>query len=69
MPGFAIESDCPKCGQNYHQDLANEYLSHPPINEPFDYEFCCYGQNEDGDCGEEWTVKVILRISLEIVTP
>ncbi len=70
MPGFAIESDCPKCGQNYHQDLANEYLSHPPINEPFDFVFECFHENDDGEtCGQEWTAKVILRVSFEVVTP
>lgn len=42
-------------------DFGEDYLSYPRANESMDLDFYCL------ECAEEWTCKIVLRISIEAV--
>lgn len=62
MPGYVLKSQCPKCGKGYENDFGDGYLSYPMANRPEVWNCCC----QDWDCGGEWTVSVIVRVTLEL---
>lgn len=62
VPGYVIKDVCPKCGTVAEDDLGTDYLSYPDLNKPMDHGMYC--RNEE--CGGEWTVKIVLRMSVEL---
>ena len=69
IPGVTLKSVCPECGKEVVDDLGEQYLSYPKVNEPFDYTF--YHEQQPEEEGKywchEWTEKIVLRISVEVV--
>lgn len=61
IPGSKIEDVCPKCQAPTSRDCDDDYFSFPVANAPFSETLCC------GECGAEWEVQLIIRISLEVV--
>jgi hypothetical protein len=73
LDGLVVRTDCPKCGEEVERDVGSEYLSYPEPNVPFDFTFVCRSEGPDGcllpdDTGDgyEFSVRAILRMSLEI---
>lgn len=60
VPGITVRTACPHCGLPWERNLDDRYLSHPTLGEPFDFRFYC------DHCNEEWSAKMILRVSLEL---
>jgi len=60
---YILEDVCKKCGIKIEQNFHNGgyYLSEPIFNQPTIVHFYC------DDCDLEWDIKVIPRISLEII--
>ena len=54
-----LKDACPECGHVVEVDLSDRYLSYPTIGEPFYHAFLC------GECDEQWSVTLILKVSLE----
>lgn len=61
---FVVVVACPECGADVRRDLEDWALSYPPLDEPFDLDFCC----GDG-CEHEWPERVRLTVTLEVDTP
>ena len=61
---FKVTAKCPKCGKDNEADLDDQYLSYPILGEPESVYFTCY--EEDGGCEEEYTVDVILGLTLKL---
>jgi hypothetical protein len=61
LPGVIVEQACPGCGVKCSNDLADQYLSYPPMNGPTKVYMGC-------ECGEEWTIaaRVEVRLVVEI---
>lgn len=57
-----IEAGCPKCSMLVKRDLEEFMLGHPDANKPMKIGMYC----DQNDCGHEWDVKVLLRITLEM---
>ena len=55
---------CPKCGREKRRDLGDQYIMYPKANTPIDVRLYC-GDEEDGGCGHEWSVSVVVRVTLE----
>ena len=55
---FTIETKCPNCNKKNVTNLEREYLSYPPLGDPFEFGFYC------SDCDYDWTEKIILDIVL-----
>ena len=51
-----IKAKCPNCGD----EIYNDYLSYPLLNEEFVLYFWC------GECHTSFTKKALLRITLDI---
>ena len=60
LPGVTIETECPTCGQKYVTDLGRDYLMYPLVNKPYEHYYYC------GECDIEWSVPILLKISLEL---
>ena len=56
-----VITDTCKCGREVKMDLRREYLSYPDFNAPIPVTLYC------GDCGEERTHNVVLRVRMEEV--
>lgn len=61
MPGIALFDECPKCQAHTTRDFGDEYLSYPLVGDPFEHTMYC------PKCEHEWEVRLILRVSLEVV--
>jgi len=61
LPGFVVNTMCPKCQKPTQSDLGEDYLSYPTVGEPATVYFVC-----DEPCFMEWQEHVILRVSLEM---
>jgi len=61
MTGIKVESACPKCSKPHVRDMSNDYLMNPVVGAVEKLGGWCE------PCGEDWTVKVIVRVSLEPV--
>jgi predicted RNA-binding Zn-ribbon protein involved in translation (DUF1610 family) len=61
IPGVIIQDNCPNCGVETRYDMGGlHYLSHPIANKPMQFTMYC------NECDHEWSIKIILRIGLEI---
>lgn len=61
VPGVIVEDECPKCGAAWKADLGKDhYLCYPIVGKPYDLNGYCH------KCQAEWSVRVILRVSLEV---
>ena len=59
-----LRSTCPECGEECERDLGRDNcLGRPSANEPLEVTMCheCKGSHE---C-HEWTVRIILRVTVE----
>lgn len=66
LHGVVLKSSCPECGEECSRDLGDNYLSEPRANEPFEETFCHEPETEgDEYICHEWTVRIILRITVE----
>lgn len=63
IPGVRLEVKCPKCGVEWTEELdgSTGILSHPTVNAPSEIDLYCAA------CDHEWSVPVLLRMSLELV--
>jgi len=59
-----LKDICPACGKPIIYDFSEFYLSYPKMNEAEEVSLYC--EDADGGCGHEWSVKVILRITLDL---
>lgn len=59
---YKVTSNCPRCNKEHTIDLNDRYLSYPMVKEISNIHFAC----EDDNHYEEWSVEVILNISLEL---
>lgn len=59
LPGVVIKSTCPNCGEPWEGDMGDHYLSYPKVDEPAKVYACCQ------KCEHEWSVMVIVRMTLE----
>lgn len=57
---FILKRKCPVCGYLNEYNFENEYLSYPVLNNKKPVWFCCY------ECDHEFSVGVMLKLSLEI---
>ena len=64
LPGASLIDKCPKCGREKRRDLGDQYIMYPKANTPIDVRLYC-GDEEDGGCGHEWSVSVVVRVTLE----
>lgn len=62
MPGYVLKSTCPNCNKRFEMDFATNYLSYPVVGNPASV--YCYCEN---GCGTEWEVKVVVRVTLNLV--
>jgi hypothetical protein len=61
VPGYVITDNCPDCGVAWSQDLGEQYLSYPKLDEPNKIHGYCEA------CGSSWLAgEVLVRISIEI---
>lgn len=66
---YAVRSICPKCSAQEYRDLSeDDYVSYPclgslggPAPQPSKIYFTCQ------ECEHEWTVRAILRVTMEIL--
>ncbi len=59
---FIVKSKCSKCGNLVVQDMREDYIGYPVVNEAFEIYFYCPGD----ECGDhEWSERAILRVRLE----
>jgi len=61
VPGVVLKDTCPKCKTPWEMDLADQYLSHPIVGKPHNVGGYCHNE----DCGHEWPVMVIVRLTIE----
>ena len=59
LAGVRITDKCPGCKRTIKIDMAKHPISYPNMNKPFKYGMWCEV------CGHEWSVPVILKVSLE----
>lgn len=59
IPGVKVKSTCPNCLLPHTQNMGDNYLSYPSAGVPIKLGFWC------SECEHEWSVKVVLKISLE----
>lgn len=62
LPGLVVKDECPKCQEPWKHDFDSDYLSYPVIGSVQDLGAYCQ------KCEHEWSVKVVLRLSLELAT-
>ena len=65
---YVIVSVCPKCGTTVHTNLKQNYLSYPPVGEPFTftmYHVCV--DTTDKLEESEWEVTMSLHVELRAV--
>ena len=60
LPGVEVKTSCPKCGRPWVRNLAEHHLSSPVVGQPSDLYGYCQA------CEHEWSVKVILSITLKV---
>lgn len=67
IPGTVLKSKCPQCGQEDARDLGDSYLSYPEANRPIDVTMAHEVLDESGkhDGEHEWTVRIIVRVTVE----
>jgi hypothetical protein len=61
IPIACLEGECPKCKRAVTFDFGDEYLSHPPVGEEFDFTCWCR------ECSHEWKVPLQLDVTLTMV--
>jgi len=61
IPGTILSDTCPKCKIENNVDLADQYLSYPKANEPYDYGFYC------SECSHEWNRKILVTLKAELL--
>ena len=57
MPGLKIYDNCPECGIENVWDGAEDYISYPPIGQPFKFNFYCF-------CNTEWQRMIVIDYTL-----
>lgn len=65
VPGFVVVDKCPKCGREARRDLNDDYISYPDLNKPTGLGMYC-PEPEDGGCGNDWKVPVIVEMTLRL---
>lgn len=59
MPGITVADHCPKCSTPWERDMEDHYISYPRVGVPHDVRGHCQ------ECGHQWPVMVILRVTVE----
>lgn len=62
---IVVTTECPHCGMTVVKHLKSDYLSYPKVNTPFDMHMYHCIEHDDRDEEHEWTVRVILRVTME----
>ena len=60
MPGVTVKQPCPNCGAAWECDMGDRYLSYPVVGETVKLSAGC------GECDHEWTIPVVVRVTLEL---
>lgn len=60
-----VTTKCPHCGREVTRNFEDYYLSYPTVNVPMDINFM--HETDDGNDEHEWSVRAILRVTLEPV--
>ena len=63
IPAIVIKDQCPKCGKECIHKMCDNYLYYPQAHSPETLDMSCRGE---GGCGHEWTVPVVVKVSLEL---
>ena len=68
LPGIVVHSECPVCNSHKWMQLDVAYLSYPVVGSPEAIHFYCESEMEGPKkyCDAEWTVEVILDISVRL---
>jgi hypothetical protein len=61
LPGLRVEVECKECKKPMVKDLAQEYLTYPPVNQPFPFTVYCT------DCDKPIALTLIFEAQLKIV--
>lgn len=61
VPGVKIEGKCPACKGKVVNDLGQNYIGYPLVNQDFYETMYC------SECNEEWKVIIRLNVTLELV--
>jgi hypothetical protein len=61
IPGCKLSGKCPGCKKKFERDFGESYLGYPEANKVFDLTLYC------PKCEHEWTVRVRLNVSLDLV--
>lgn len=81
VPGATLRDECPLCKHPWALSLdrhppdgePHDYLHYPRIGEPVLVDAFCQAPVVDGagvvQCNGRWAVEVVLKLSIEVVTP
>ncbi len=61
---FEVTATCPECKARITRYLSDDYVGYPPVNKPFDLDMYHDEVIDDEDVHHEWSVQVILRMTL-----
>lgn len=64
VPGLVFKSECPKCSQVCHKDMADNYFQYPTTDTPIGITVYCE------KCEHYWVAgHVLLKVTVELVEP
>ncbi len=69
IPGLSVSDTCPACGNTVVHDLSKDphYIGYPTFGEEFDYGFYCPEDGYGKHCGQSWSVRMKLVVTLEMI--